>query len=188
MVIGRNKVLTAAHCLYHDRARRFLPATSLHVLLNYERGRYGVHARVARYETGSGYDPQRRAETLTADWAVLTLTEPLPSAIRPLPLSEALPEAGMRVTSGGYGQDRLYAMTADTDCRILGALARGSFLAHDCRTLRGTSGAPLLSAGSDQESARVVGLNIAVSRVGDREVRIAIPAAIIARALATGGA
>ena len=56
-----------------------------------------MHARVASYEIGAGFDPLRYNETNTADWAVLTLTENLPADIEPLELRQgAAPTAPRR--------------------------------------------------------------------------------------------
>jgi protease YdgD len=180
VVIDRMQVLTAAHCLYGRRTGRFLPPGSVHLLLGYERGDYRVHARAARYRTGAGYDP-RKPETFAADWAVLTLSEPLPAEIRPLRLGLGLPAAGTRIRTAGFPQDRAYMITADTDCRILGAM-RG-LLVHDCRANRGDSGAPLLSGEADRP-VEILGLSVAGARRGGVPVTIAVPAARIARELA----
>src|SRR3954466_3467881 len=59
VVIARDKILTAAHCLFNARTRRLIPAGALHFLVGYRTGRYSVHARVASYEIGAGFDPLR---------------------------------------------------------------------------------------------------------------------------------
>ena len=59
VVISRDKILTAAHCLFNARTRRFISADSLHFLVGYQSGRYIAHARIARYEIGPGFDPLR---------------------------------------------------------------------------------------------------------------------------------
>ena len=75
VVISRDKILTAAHCLFNYRTRRFIPAAALHFLVGYRTGRYSAHARIASYEIGAGFDPLRYDQTSEADWAVLTVTE-----------------------------------------------------------------------------------------------------------------
>ena len=57
VLISRDKVLTAAHCLFNYRTRRFIPADALHFLVGYRTGRYSAHARIARYEIGAGLRP-----------------------------------------------------------------------------------------------------------------------------------
>ena len=46
-IIARDKILTAAHCVYNERTRRFLPASALHFMVGYRSGQAAVHARVA---------------------------------------------------------------------------------------------------------------------------------------------
>ena len=122
-IIARDKILTAAHCVYNARTRRFAPASSLHFMVGYRGGQAAVHARVARYETGAGYDPLRWSETMDADWVILTLTEHLPQEIEPLRLSQAAAPRGTKAVIAGYPEDRAHAMTADTDCELGGGEA-----------------------------------------------------------------
>ena len=73
-------------------------------------------------------------------------------------------------------------MTADTDCRILGAANRNRLLVHDCRTNHGNSGAPLLGGEADQP-AEILGLTVAGTSQSGIPVTLAVPAARIAREL-----
>ncbi len=101
VVISRDKILTAAHCLFNYRTRRFIPADALHFLVGYRTGRYSAHARIASYEIGAGFDPLRYDQTSGADWAVLTVTERLPIAIEPLRLRR---DASAERHQGGAGR------------------------------------------------------------------------------------
>jgi protease YdgD len=67
VVIARDKILTAAHCLFNARSRRFIPPEALHFLVGYRTGRYSAHARIASYEIGAGFDPLRYKQTSEAD-------------------------------------------------------------------------------------------------------------------------
>ncbi len=197
--IAPDKVLTAAHCLYAFRTRRFLQPDAIHVLLGYARGDYRIHARVASFAVGPGYDPADETRTAARDWAVLTLAEPLPASVRPVALAPAVPAAGTAIAIGGFAQDRAHLMTADTRCRLLGPSAGTAVLAHDCVIAHGDSGAPLLVArGSGPVSAaaagtapaggdapvQAFGVTVGFWRVGGRQVAIAAPvtAAILATA------
>lgn len=180
VIIARNRILTAAHCVYSDRTRRFLPASSLHFLAGYRSGRSIAHARVASYEIGSGYDPRRWLETMEADWAVLTLTENLPEEIAPLKLlSEASP-SGTRATIAGYPQDRAHLMTADRDCELRERDGAGRYLIHTCRGIRGYSGAPILVSMPGDEF-RVAGIHVAMSQSNGLKTMIAVSAQSIFR-------
>jgi protease YdgD len=172
--IAPSKVLTAAHCLYAFRTRRFLPPDSIHFLLGYARGDYRIHARVSAIALGPGYDPADETRTAASDWAVLTLAEPLPATVRPIPLAAAVPPSGTAIEIGGFAQDRAYLMTADTHCRLLGPSSGSAVLAHDCVIAHGDSGAPLLVAAGDG-SVQAFAVTVGFWSVAGRQVSIAAP-------------
>jgi protease YdgD len=160
--IEQELAMTAAHCIFNRRTGRFLPPSSLHLLLGYWRGEFAVHARVASYTIGPGYDPTRKRRTLSSDWVILKLTEPLPLTIRPLAVIDQVPAVGTRLISGGYARGRTHVMTKDENCRLLGAPIRSDILENDCRAAQGSSGAPLLMI--DDGKAVVVGIQVAMER------------------------
>ncbi len=172
-VIARDKVLTAAHCLYAFRTHRFLPPDAIHFLLGYDRGDYRTHARVARYRLGPGYDPNAERTTAATDWAVLVLAEPLPDSTRPLRPSAEAAAPKTRIMVGGFARDRAFVMTADADCQVLGPVA-GSLISHDCVIAPGDSGAPLLTK-SEGGEVRLLGVAVGIWHVGKGQVGIAAP-------------
>ncbi|MGI4768574.1 MAG: trypsin-like serine peptidase [Janthinobacterium lividum] len=172
--IAPDKVLTAAHCLYAFRPRRFLQPESIHFLLGYARGDYRIHARVSGIAIGPGYDPSDETRTAAADWAVLTLAEPLPATVRPISLAASVPASGTAIEIGGFAQDRAYLMTADTQCRLLGSSSGTPVLAHDCVIAHGDSGAPLLVTSADG-SVEAFAVTVGFWSVAGRQVSIAAP-------------
>ena len=172
--VAPDKVLTAAHCLYAFRTGRFLRAEAIHFLLGYARGDYRIHARVASFGIGPGYDPKDEARTAGADWAVLTLAEPLPATVRPIALSPALPAPGSQIEIGGFAQDRAYLMTADQHCRFVGVLTGGRLLRHDCVIEHGDSGAPLLLPGTDG-TVQAFGVTVGFATLSGHQIDIAAP-------------
>ena len=178
VAISSDKILTAAHCLFNHRTRRFIPAAALHVLLGYRAGRYTAHVRIAQYEIGSGFDPQRYPKTIEADFAVLTVRERLPARIEPLRLSQAVLPRGTKAMIAGYPQDRAHALTADRDCELRDKIDDGRLFMHSCRGARGYSGAPILVAGSGHE-LRVAGIQIASLRSDGTEKMVAVSAQAI---------
>jgi protease YdgD len=179
-VISRDKVLTAAHCLFNYRTQRFIPAQALHFLVGYRAGRYKAHARIVSYELGAGFDPLRYDSTSGADWAVLTVTERLPVEIEPLRLRQAVAPSGTRAVLVGYRQDRAFAMTADRDCELRESIGAGRLLLHTCRGSKGYSGAPILvSVGGDE--VQVAGIQIASMQADGTQRMIAVPAQAILR-------
>jgi protease YdgD len=156
VAIEQNAVLTAAHCIFDRRTNRFLPSSSLHVLLGYERGKYTMHALVGSYTVGPGYDPASEPATASSDWAVLKLVEPLPDRIRPLKFADRLPSPGSQIMMGSYALKRLHIMTADMNCQLLSQSSSSALLEHTCRAAQGSSGAPLLIGEGD--GAVIMGL------------------------------
>ncbi|MBP2230706.1 protease YdgD [Azospirillum agricola] len=171
-LVAPNRVLTAAHCLFNGRTRRFFPESSLHVLFGYARGEYSRHVTVSAIATDPAYDPAAGRPDIAADWALLTLAEAAPAGTPPLPVSPRPPAAGTPVMLGGYSQDRAQILMADRDCRILGA--GSGLLVHDCDATRGTSGGPLLAR--DGAGWSVAGVGVAAGRGPERR-NFAVPAA-----------
>jgi protease YdgD len=176
-IIARDKILTAAHCVTNSRTGRLLPPSTVHFMIGYRSGQAAVHARVASYETGAGYDPLRWIETMESDWVILTLTENLPKEIAPLKLSQATAPVGTRAIIAGYPQDRAHKMTADRDCELAGGAGR--MMLHTCRGMRGYSGAPILVSGSDDE-IEIAGIHVAMSPNNGAPRMFAVPAQAIA--------
>jgi protease YdgD len=179
-VIARDKVLTAAHCVYNFRTRHYIAPSALHFLVGYRTGSYSAHVRFVRYEVGPGFDPQRYNQTSESDWVVLTASEPLPADIEPLRLRAELAPSGTKAVMAGYGQDRAYALTADRDCALGDGIIGGRLLLHTCRGNFGSSGAPILVKSGDGEM-QIAGVQIASMESAGTEQMIAVPAAAILR-------
>ena len=158
VVVGPRTVLTAAHCLWGRRLRRYMPAASVHVLTGYAAGRFARHSLAVGYRLGA-----ERPNGPETDFAVVTLAEPIGDA--PLALADSDPAVGTGVVLGGYNQDRAEVIEADLTCAITGHV--GGRLLHGCDATHGTSGAPLLARGPDG-GWRIVGLQVAafVGRAG----------------------
>ncbi len=179
-VIARDKVLTAAHCVYNFRTRHYIAPSALHFLVGYRTGSYSAHVRFVRYEVGPGFDPQRYNQTSESDWVVLTASEPLPADIEPLRLRAELAPSGTKAVMAGYGQDRAYALTADRDCALGDEIIGGRLLLHTCHGNFGSSGAPILVKGGDGEM-QIAGVQIASMGSAGDEQMVAVPAAAILR-------
>ncbi len=177
-LVGPRTVLTAAHCLVARRTGRLVRPGSVHFLLGYHQGAWAAHARVAAIRTGPGYDPATRRPH-GADWALLTLEEPIAAADRALPLLLEAPRPRTPLMLGGYQQDRPEVLVADAGCRALGLgrdLAGLPVLLHDCAGTRGASGGPLLARGPDGRWA-VAG--VASWAAPDLAMGAAVPAAAV---------
>jgi protease YdgD len=177
-VIEPDKLLTAAHCVFNRRTGFFLRPSSMHFLLGLDGDDYRAHALVESYGIEPHYDPNRSLEIASNDWAVLRLKQPLSVEYRPVELSRGMPKNGSSVLTGGYGQDRAFAISVDGNCRVLEKVR--NLLVHNCHANRGYSGAPLIQLASGAKPAQIVGIHVARGYFQGARVSIAIPAALIA--------
>jgi protease YdgD len=182
--ISRTEALTAAHCIFNPSNNRFLQAGSLHVLFGYERGKYTHHALVDHYVLGPGYDPAKKRETLVSDWALLTLTAPLPAAIPPLQLT-GVPAPGTPLVTAGYARRKSHVMIADESCEVLPLARTPGLIANDCQVAAGDSGSPLMVTNSGVAS--VVGIEVAIISHNGEDFALAAPVSGITTAVSHQG-
>ncbi len=175
--VAAGTVVTAAHCLWDGHVRRTVRPEQIHVLTGYEHGGYRAHAVARSYRVGAGF-VGGTATGLGGDVAVLTLDAAIGTAALPWANAARPGEAAML---GGYEQDRIETLLADTGCRTMGRIADAGgrpILQHACAATGGTSGGPLLVRSG--AGWAVAGVNV-TANVGDVG-GLAVPAAT-ARAL-----
>ena len=178
-LVSPQVVVTAAHCLFLPRVRRFIQPFSVHVLRAYRAGSFAGHARVLSYTVPPAYRPLDQNATAGADRAVLVLDHRLLSEQEALPVAPVPQAVPAEVLLGGYGQDRDEIAIADPGCRLLGTASDAEgrpLLVHDCDATRGTSGAPLLWRRPDGRWT-AIGIQIeAAAGAGGRAVPVVGPA------------
>ena len=133
VMVASRIALTAGHCLWSARLRRWVPPDMIYVLPGYDRGRFTGVARAQAYRIAPG-----------TDVAEVILDRPLSVTILGF---DWAPPPGTWAMLGGYNQDRNEIIEADTGCRILSD--NGILLRHTCEGTHGTSGAPVLVRGAD---------------------------------------
>jgi len=76
-LIARDRVLTAAHCLWDEKADKWLEPYKLIFYAGYRKRKYIAKSRAKSYILGNGKPPDPVLRPSLSDWAVLTLSSPI---------------------------------------------------------------------------------------------------------------
>ena len=149
--------LTAGHCLLTPPRGAPDKPVALRFISRKGHWRYEIHNIDAQAAPGLS----RRLKADGEGWIVPSSAAPYdygliflrypPSGITPLPLftgdkdalTAALKVAGRKVTQSGYPEDHLDDLYSHQDCLVTG-WAQRTVLSHQCDTLPGDSGSPLM--------------------------------------------
>ncbi len=149
--------LTAGHCLLMPPEGKPDKAIALRFVSQKGIWRYEIHGIEGRVDPSLGKRLKPDGDgwivppgAASRDFGLIVLRYP-PSGITPLPLFDgdksaltaALKAADRKVTQSGYPVDHLDSLYTHTDCVVTG-WAQNSVLSHQCDTLPGDSGSPLM--------------------------------------------
>ena len=161
-LISPHLALTAGHCLLTPPRGKPDKVVALRFISRKNGWVYEIHGIEGRVDPSLG----KRLKADGDGWIVPASAAPsdfglvvlryAPSGIEPLPLftgskedlTAALKAADRKVTQSGYPEDHLDNLYSHRDCLVTG-WPQASVLAHQCDTLPGDSGSPLLLKTAD---------------------------------------
>jgi protease YdgD len=176
VLIAPDRVLTAAHCLFNRRTGQFLRAESIHVVLGYDRGRYGFHSVASKLTIGEGYDAHGGSPS-PSDYAVLHLINIAPEEFPPLQIARGSNTSGNFIAAG-FARGRPEMLSASPECRITARTGK-NLMVTDCQVEHGMSGGPLV----ETETWRLIGIQIASGNANGQSVSVMIDVRNIPRLL-----
>ena len=163
-LIRPDVVLTAAHCVVHQRTGKPRRLASIYFVAGWLQGEMTGHSVAEAIAVHPFYTPGQGVTRtgLMADLALLRLREPLgPEVAEPLAVAPP-PPPGSPVTVVSYRRDRAHALTYQDDCTF--DFQEGPLIALSCQVVSGASGAPVL-AETDGEM-RVIATLVATNGEG----------------------
>lgn len=198
VLVGPKVVITAAHCLYDKRNRRFVPASQVHFVAGYfreddeytggevqfQKTQYVGHSTAKKYFIPDSYQEgiPPTGKIAVNDWSFIWLNEDVGSksgwfGVRALdrPALQKFLEMRTPFVQAGYSKDKKQELTAHIDCPIEG-FAKGLPLAvHRCDAVPGDSGSPIFYF--EDGLPVLVAIHVATTREVQPVRGIAVPTA-----------
>ena len=144
-LISERHFITAAHCLFNPRLRKWIDAKQIHFVAGFQRGDSVSHSIAKSYilsekhNLASGnfhYVPSE-------DWAIVELENNIGNKTGYIQLTADI-NSSDQVFIAGYPGLREFVLSSDRRCGKLRVSSQSRVYLHDCVTMHGDSGGPVL--------------------------------------------
>jgi protease YdgD len=159
-LVGRDLVLTAAHCIMDPATKKLQNGGFFTFQANFRGGSSSEDVAISWYYWGTN-DP---SSTRGQDWALLRTARPIGERLGYLGFKQyPIDRFPSRFTVAGYSGDFYNGMTAGmhVGCGQRGIDTNGGLILHDCDTTRGSSGGPVLD---NTNPSILIGIEVAERR------------------------
>ncbi len=177
-LIERDLVLTAAHCVYDNRAGHLHPADQVLFRAGLRDGQSIAERKGLQIVAHPGYTPGQglTAQNARHDVALIRLQSPVSTTdADPFVLHGAAP-AGSVVSVASYGRGRADAVSRQRQCNLLNSSR--DLMLFDCDITFGSSGAPVFAQSGSRGRILSV-ISGFITRDGTRQaVGMALPARV----------
>lgn len=163
-LVAPDRVLTAAHCLFHNGQR--IQDGQIEFLAGWRNGRAEAVRGVRRSVVAGGYDPSLPSgssmQLVAQDLAIVELDRPIRGgAVQPFAISGSRPLQGEAVAVVSYARQRSERPSLEEACRVLETRS-DRVVVLDCSIDFGASGSPVFRLSA--EGAQIVSVISALAR------------------------
>lgn len=185
-LIAPKLVLTAAHCVWHERRKKWLLPHTIHFLAGYRRGSFIKHSVGEKIILSPGYDPKKgkRLSVASKDWALIILKEDMSEDVGYIGLSnmtqaqfQQKQNAKVTYVQAGYSQDKAHILSINKTCKMETYDANLNVAIHGCDAVHGDSGSPIFYV--ENGVKRIAFIHVATTKEGASK-GIAVSAGAIA--------
>ena len=184
-LIGKRHFITAAHCLFNPRLRKWINPKQIHFVAGFQRGDSVSHSIAKSYVLSQNHDLASGKFRFipSEDWAIVELENDIGTKAGYLDLTTDL-NTSQQVFIAGYPSLREFVLSSDNRCGKLRKSSKSRIFLHDCVTMHGDSGGPVLQHNNGR--FEVIAITSGVTLLKEKAVSFSTPVENIPKSALAG--